>query len=547
MTIVKALLRGASVLAGLAGGSLAHAQSAPPATVDPGAIGRGLIDQRMDVPRPSREPQEVITGEGLEPGPGPGPEQPGIEAATFVLKGVSFDASSFLSAAELDAIVTPLIGRKVSLADLRTVAAQVNLLYASRGIATARAYVPPQRIVDGAVRIALLEGRLGEMRVADGRYTGADFIRSRLSVEPGTVLDLDRLRRDLALFNRYNDVRVQAQLQPGSEVGLTDVLVSLSEPPQNALQIYADTYGYSSTGRYQGGVVARSNSLLIDGDRANIFLSASDGGLTGSASYNIPVGLSRIGVTYARSQIRVTQGPSASLDIEGFSDTASINFARPVAERDRWYASMVANISYSASENRLSDSKVGESEVYKGTAGLSFGADPAPGTSLGLNLTTSVARADDSLASGSQTFAMFNGDFSAAQAMTDRLSLRFVAAGQYVGTDFIPSNQLFQIGGISTVRGFQPGTASGRSGFYTQTELHYLAPVGSRGADLFAFFDNGKAYSPDFGNRGLASVGVGLRMPIWRFSLDATYGIGISPLRAGESRSRADARLVLSF
>ena len=139
---------------------------------------------------------------------------------------------------------------------------------------------------------------------------------------------------------------------------------------------------------------------------------ANIGGGCRIGRYNIPVGLSRIGVTYARSQIRVTQGSSASLDIEGFSDTASINFARPVAERDRWYASIVANLSYSASENRLSDSKVGESEVYKGTAGLSLGADPAPGTSLGLNLTTSVARADDSRSSGSQTFAMFNGDSS---------------------------------------------------------------------------------------------------------------------------------------
>ena len=138
---------------------------------------------------------------------------------------------------------------------------------------------------------------------------------------------------------------------------------------------------------------------------------ANIGGGCRIGRYNIPVGLSRIGVTYARSQIRVTQGPSAGLDIEGFSDTASINFARPAAERDRWYASIVANISYSASENRLSASKAGESEVYR-TAGLSFIADPAPGTSPRLNLTTSVARADDSRSSGSQTFAMFNGDSS---------------------------------------------------------------------------------------------------------------------------------------
>src|SRR5690606_15806820 len=131
----------------------------------------------------------------------------------------------------------------------------------------------------------------------------------------------------------------QAQLQPGSEVGLTDVLVSLIEPPRNSVQLFADSHGYRSTGRYQGGIALRSNSLLLDGDRASVFASASDGALTASASYNVPLGMSRIGVSYARSQIQVTQGPSASLDIEGFSDTASINFARPVAERPGWHSS----------------------------------------------------------------------------------------------------------------------------------------------------------------------------------------------------------------
>ncbi len=522
----------------------ALAQGTPPATIDPGAITRGLLEQQRQAAEPPRVPQEAVTGEGVT-ATDEAPESGGV---SFVLNAVTFDPSSFLSTAELEALAAPRIGTEVTLADLRAIAAQVNALYAERGIITARAYVPPQRVADGVVRIALIEGRLGELQVAEGRYTSSDYARRRIDLTPGDTVDLMTLRRSVERFNRDNDARIQAQLQPGREPGLTDVLISLAEPPRNSAQLFVDTFGYESTGRYQGGLSLRRNAMLTDGDRLIFYGNLSEGGLTGSATYSVPIDSARLGISYARSQVAVKKGPSASLDIEGFSDTVSLNIARPIGAGDSWYVNAVAGGSYIASTNELAGVKVGETEVYRGTIGWAGVFTLTPQAALAVNHTVSLLSTQDSLDTEKRTFAILNADVSLTLALTQSLALRIGSAGQYTGFDFVPSNQLFQVGGPFSARGWQPGTTSGRSGFYTQTELQY-APKWSAlpGLNLFTFLDAGRTYSPDFGSRGIGSAGLGLRLPVGRFDLEAFYGVPFTSRLPGEDGSRADARLVLRF
>jgi hemolysin activation/secretion protein len=142
---------------------------------------------------------------------------------------------------------------------------------------------------------------------------------------------------------------------------------------------------------------------------------------------------------------------------------------------------------------------------------------------------------------------LFNGDYAGAIPLGGPWSVRVAGAGQHASTAFIPSNQLFQIGGPGSVRGFQPGTVSGSGGYFTQTELHYQRPLDGQALDLFAFFDHGKTWSADFPDRALASAGAGVRLPVWRFTLDAMIGLPITDRLANEKGYRADARLTLAF
>jgi hemolysin activation/secretion protein len=537
-----------AALAVLLSASVAAAQSpaAPlPPSADPAAIGRGLADQQRRVAPERGEPVEPVVSDGAA---APAPESDaGLPPVTFELRRVRFDASAFLAPAELEAAAAPKIGRQVSLADLRAIAAAVNALYAARGIPTARAYVPPQKIVDGEARIALIEGRLGALRVSGGKYTGDGFARSRLRLVPGEVIDIVRLRRQIAEFNRNNDSRMQAQLQPGAEIGLTDILVSLTDPPRNEFQTFANSYGYESTGRAQAGLSFRRNGLLVSGDRSNLFLSGSDGGLTGSASYSLPIRNARLGVSYARSHISITQGPSADLDIDGVSDTASLNGALPALGGATWYVTALAGASYTASTNRISDAVIGKTHLYRGSIGWSLRADLGRSVTLGTTQMFSLVRARDSLEPGTTGFTAVNLDLSLEARLAPGLRLRVAGAGQYVGADFVPASQLFQIGGPLSVRGFQPGATSGPSGYFAQAELHYAIRSSKLDPGLFLFVDGGKTYSKDFGDRGIVAAGAGVRFRIGGFEAQATYGVPLTARRDGEKRGRLDASLIFTF
>src|SRR5690606_40468433 len=103
--------------------------------------------------------------------------------------------------------------------------------------------------------------------------------------------------------NRTSDIQLKAALQPGTGYGLTDVLLSVQEPDRNTLQFFIDNQGAESTGYYQLGMYARRNGLFGWDDQLAAYIVGSDGTLTGSLSYGVPVNRSngRVMVSYAQN------------------------------------------------------------------------------------------------------------------------------------------------------------------------------------------------------------------------------------------------------
>src|SRR5690606_8441668 len=115
----------------------------------------------------------------------------------------------------------------VSVHRLHELVARINALYRAKGVVTAQAVLPPQDLTDGIVRIRLIEGRVGAIDVRDNRSTDEDYVRARVRQQPGDLVDLAGLERDLQRFNRTNDAQARAELRPGSRVGETDIGILL--------------------------------------------------------------------------------------------------------------------------------------------------------------------------------------------------------------------------------------------------------------------------------------------------------------------------------
>ena len=175
-----------------------------PAAVDPGAVEQHSTDasdyykleNRIDGAR------KQVPGDPLTNRLHATPAASAKSTDKFLLKQVQFDASQILTPDQLRAAVRPYEGKTVTLADLDTLVASLNQTYKGLGYITAIAALPPQKVVNGTVRIQLVEARFRQgdrqRRSPYPRFLlheqNPDPVR-RIASGPGCRAHSDRLQR----------------------------------------------------------------------------------------------------------------------------------------------------------------------------------------------------------------------------------------------------------------------------------------------------------------------------------------------------------------
>lgn len=525
------------------GTGLAGAQTLPPQGYSPaGEAQRRTLDQRQEIEQEAAPREEVTDPVRVEE-----PKLPaGVRAPaglSFVLKGVQIDDSAFLSRDTLTAIAQPYVGRTVGFEELQKLVADINAQYRAQGVATAQAVLPPQNIENGVVRIELIEGKLGEVKLAGNAYTRESFIRDRVRLESGAVVDAERLQEALIDFNRTSEIQLRAALQPGAGYGLTDILLSVEEPARNTLQLFLDNQGVESTGLYQLGLFARRNGLFGWDDQLTLYLVGADGTTTGSLSYGVPVTRSngRLNLSYARNEIEIIKGPFTALDITGESSTLMLSFKQPlyVSGRQKWDLALSA--STTDSETLISEVPFSESTVNKFSAGVSYDRHGSWGRWL-TSHTLSTASVDSSTEEW-PSFVAYSGTLNWLRPFEGCCTAAANLGWQYLNEEQAPASELFQIGGLNSVRGYVLGVLSGARGYYAQFELH--RPIRD-GLSVFAFLDTGAVMPEPSEQITGAGLGLSYRYKSWA-SFDLTYGAALNEVIPDQDSGRLDARLVLSF
>jgi hemolysin activation/secretion protein len=498
------------IVSAIAVSGSSHAQVLP--QTNPGAIESEIRRQQERMERGVQPPR--LQGPAVV---GPSPRQspllqPG--GPKFRLKSIRFDDSKFLTTQELDAIVAPYIGKNVDFSDLQKIIAAVNALYQQRGIITGIATLPPQTVDGGVVRIQLTEGRLGRVSF-DGRVqTSEDYILQRVGLpKPGEVVDVPQVTRDVVWFNRTNDVQIRTLLQPGTTFGLTDIQLAVVEPRINTLQFFADNQGVQTTGRYQVGAFYRRHGTLGVDDRFTFYGTKSLGNLNGNVSYTVPFNPlgGRVGVSYTRGAIEIIKGPFAGLNVTGESEQAAVNVTQPLYAGQSWL--VLANGAYTRSRSLtdFDDTTTTDDRARKFTAGYGV-------TSFGDIHTLTISPAYNRIESRSHVsgllreFETYTGMLSGFLRLPADFSVSILGSWQITPNEkLLPGDQLFSIGGPTTVRGYPTSFISGDSGYYLNLEAHRdLSSYGLTGLDVYLFHDVGSVYSVNPPSQKLASVGAGL-------------------------------------
>ena len=477
------------------------------------------------------------------------------EAITFELKKIVMDSSAVLTEAELAAITQPYEGKMVQLNDIYAIVEKINALYASKGYVTCRAFLPPQTITDGKVKLLLVEGRTGNTTVSGNNYTKTSFITKRLHLKENEIANIKQVNKDLLLFNATNSTQLRIVMKAGEKPGTTDYEITAYEPKRDTWTIFEDNAGSDTSGEYRTGLFFNTKSLSGTCDPFSVGTVFSEGTRAANAMYTRSLGRSgtKMNLLYSTNAVKVTKGDYKDM-IKGHANSYAIGFTQPlvVNETTRTELSLDYNRQNSKTDfmvlgNRFNIVDDSVQDFTLGFAMTNYGASHVlyqkHSYVRGYSERTPSSMLEDSQNFG---FYKFNGLYQKLYAGGQVINLR--ADAQWSGSEGMVSSRQFYMGGMYSVRGYKENFLGGDSGFTFSAE--YSIPVINRNTNAFTFFDYGHVYGngqSDDQHSILASLGLGIRSTINQYcSASLTLGVPLQRSFVADEVSKTRLHFIVS-
>jgi hemolysin activation/secretion protein len=445
----------------------AHAQQMPSA---------GTQLQQLPQPQtPARPAPDLVVDHVAVLADAPG--GPSIPVHTLHITG-----QTLFSEADLLAVTEFTPERALTFAQLRKLAARISDYYHAKGYFLAQAYLPEQDVQDGAVTIAVVEGRYGKIHLRNGARI-ANNVPTRVleGLDSGDLVSNASLERRLLLLSDIPGVRVKATLAPGTEVGTSDLLVDVTPGPLISGSLEADNAGSRYTGAYRFGGTINVNNPAGIGDLLSLRLLVSDGGLGyGRISYQAPVGNATLGIAYAH--LRYTLGREFdALDGSGTADILSAYASYPVVRSRRANLYALSSFDYkmlrdeigvvsSDSHKRIQAGTLGFAGDFRDGLGGGSNVFSAGWTIGNLDIRSAPERiADATTARSAGGYNKLQASFARLQSIAGPFSLYGAVRGQ-IAFDNLDSSEKMELGGAYGVRAYPEGEAFGDTGYVATVE-----------------------------------------------------------------------------
>lgn len=454
----------------------------------------GDVEKQVESPKEVQEEMKnVIPSVPSEPLKEPMIEESGKQ---IEVRGFKFSGVFHKNEEQLLSLLQPYIGKKHSFAELQKIISLVTKAYREEGYFVARAYLPKQRIQDGILEIAVIEGNYGAFHLNNSSLVSDEHLKAMLEdIQHDNIVSVSTLERAMLLINDTPGVQVTgADVKPGQEVGTSDFdITTKATNPYNAY-IVGDNYGSKYTGRYRVNLGVSANSPLGYGDKLgmNGVMSTTSDLENGKLYYNFPLmpnGL-RGEVSAARTNYSLAEDYDA-LDALGNSTTLEASLIYPLI-RTRLET---LHVSLGYAHKEMKDEIRSTSDVTKKDSDslnltfayvknyLFFGLESVTNATvtltrgeLGFNDVADLA-ADQAGAKTNGDYTKIGGSleksiqFSPIWALTTNLQFQ-----KALGNKNLDGSEDFSLGGAYSVRAFPDGEHSAENGYMLGMELFYTLP-----------------------------------------------------------------------
>lgn len=475
---MAAFFRAGLAAAFTTGGLIAAAGAQVPPTPDAGRL-LETVKPPLSAPAaphaPIVVPAVAVPGESQDEGP------------TFVVRRFHIEGATLFPAERLGALLADLAGRPATLGGIRQGVERITRLYHDAGYFVARAYLPPQTIEQGEVRVTVLEGRIGEVKVADipGDEGGRLKLRMAATLQAqGVVHDAPiarpSLERGVLLLEDLVGADVKASLRPGASLGAGDLNLETRGKAPVSGSLGLDNYGsrYSGAWRANGGV--NFAHPFRAGDALGLRLTHGQGLDYLLAAYQVPVGYNGLRFGFNASTLRYSLCCGApGIGSKGVATTFATTASYP------WLLSQDRTLTFSGglerkalkddastgntNDKRLDLANVGLSGLLASGALVQRGEATLTGGRLDLSRNAASRALDAASARTQGNYAKLRLGYSARYAVSQDNILQLRLSGQWTGKN-LDSSEKMSLGGIDGVRAYPTGEASGDEGLLARLE-----------------------------------------------------------------------------
>lgn len=531
---MKLLFSGALLPMGLVACGVALAQTAPSA---------GSLNQQIEREQPRRSAE---TTPDIRIEQGGAPAVPAAAGQKILVKQIHIAGAQRYPEAALLALTGFGGQRELSLSDLRAMASKISDHYRKHGYFLAQAYLPAQDIRDGAVTIAVVEGRYGEVRLRNQAKLPDALVQGLFDgLRSGDTVAITPLEKRLLLLSDLPGVNVKSTLVPGASVGASDLIVDLMPGPRVTGYVDADNQGNRYTGANRLGTALQINNPTGSGDLVSVrALTSGAGTRYGRIAYQAQFGRARAGVAYSRMLYRLGQD-FASLEASGVATITSIYGGYPLLRSRSHNLTGQLHLDDKTFHDRTDvTASLAVKKARVAMLSLNGDARDAFGGSNTYTLSWSSGELDIASAAALTADAATVGTdgrydklaFSAmrSQNLSDTWSLSATVSGQLASKNLDVSEKM-GLGGGAGVRAYPSGEAYGDQGYVLNLEARALLPAFSASLPgritMIGFIDHGSVmlnkntWTAGDNRRTLSGAGIGLT---WAAHNDFAVSVSIA-------------------
>jgi hemolysin activation/secretion protein len=488
----------------------------------------------------------------------------------FMVKSITISGNTLFDNATLHSLVANAEGKNATLQQIDELTARITDYYHAHGYPLARAYIPAQSIIDGIVKIEVIEARYDKIRLDNSSHVKDAWLNTTLApLQSGAPVEQKVLDGSLLRLSDIPGVIVNATLQPGKATGTSDLNIQASASASVTGNIALDNNGNRYTGRARAGATVNFVNPLQHGDVLSLNgLSSGSGMNYGRLSYETLLNGNGTRLGGAFSALHYILGDTlTSLDGHGTAQVGSVWVKHPLIRSRR--VNVYAQVQYdnkrlkdhldtngSHTDRTLSNWTASLSSDVQDTL-LSGGMNT---WSLGLTkgqvgFDNAAAQLSDAATAATQgNFSKLNANLARLQSVNANNALYLSFSAQWTNTN-LDSAEKMVAGGPYTVRAYDIGVLSGDSGYQGTAELrHDMGSIWQGQWQAVAFVDsehvtvNKNTWTTGVNGATLSGAGIGLnwfRQNNWSGKAYLAAPLGSTPVLLS-TRSSARAWVQLS-